>query len=249
MAKKNGDNEQTSLVLRSDNYAIAQYDQAALKAAILDNLEGEELRPTDLTRIKVPASGGKAFTVPSIDSEEKLEKTLQGIIIYNRTARAYWAKGLDEGGGGVPPDCFSSGDIGIGNPGGNCHTCPLNEFGTAKRGGKAGRGKACKEMRVAFLLRPGLMLPDALIIPPSSLASFKRYKVSLTTHAKPITGVVTEIGLAPAKNKDGVEYVSLTFRRVKDLDPESVKHIASYSEGMRTVLGSVAVSSQEEVSG
>ena len=63
MATKKNEEKQTTtaMVLRDNGYSIAKFDPEQLRASIVDNLEGEDLRPTDLTRIKVPASGGRAF--------------------------------------------------------------------------------------------------------------------------------------------------------------------------------------------
>jgi hypothetical protein len=58
---------------------------------------------------------------------------------------------------------------GIGEPGGKCATCPLNQFGSAKNG--EGKGKACTE----FYNFPAMVVDDEGLIHPEGLVvkSFK----------------------------------------------------------------------------
>lgn len=234
MAKKNGEKKtETAMVLKDDGYVLAKYTGEQMASAIKSNLEGEDLRPTDLARITVPSGTSKAFELPSLTGEGQTVKEMQGVIIHNAPGRAYWKVAIDEGGGNQPPDCFSSdGCNGIGDPGGLCRDCPMNVFGSAKKG----RGKACKETRVAFLLRPSSVLPAALVVPPSSLGVFKKFKVAMTSEAKIIAESVVKIGLREDRNADGVVYNQLTFGFVKDLDEESAKRIAVYAESMKSAL-------------
>ena len=69
--------------------------------------------------------------IATLEGEESA-KTVEGIIVGWRPARIYWKKGLNEGGGKLPPDCTSiDGFIGIGDPGGACATCPFSKFGSS----------------------------------------------------------------------------------------------------------------------
>ena len=102
-------------------------------------------------RIKIPAGGVLQFEIPNGDPQHPdYRPTLTGVILYNHASCANWPEG-DEYNDDVPPLCSSvDGKQGYGEPGGTCATCTLSQFGSASNG----RGKACKNMRVLYLLRP-----------------------------------------------------------------------------------------------
>ncbi len=104
---------------------------------IRDNLGGQKIDSFDLDRIQVPGGGSVSWQIRGLTESE--EKSVHGVVIHQHLSRAYWKKGIDEGGGNTPPDCQSSDTIhGVGNPGGVCEICPKAQFGTAPGGGGAG---------------------------------------------------------------------------------------------------------------
>lgn len=236
--------ENALVVLDKHDFALAKYTAEDLREVILGNLEGEELGPQNLTRIRIPSGGGKAFAVPSVDGDDQVTKTVSGVILHARTQRAYWMTSFDEGGGGNPPDCSSQeGRIGFGSPGGICKDCPLNKFGSA---GEEKGGKACREMKLVFLLRPELLLPDVVVLPPTSLGAFKTYATMLTGRAIPFTSIITEIGLTEKQSDGGIKYSQATFRGVERLDPDSQAHVKKYAASMKTALEAVKVQAEPE---
>lgn len=171
-----------------------------LSEALQENFGGEGIQPGDLERVTVPAGGALSWEVPTIDGEGDSVKTLEGVIVSWARPRAYWDRDLEETGGGQPPDCTSddgvhgSGMYGPGsedNPTGACETCPMNEWGS----GRDGRGKACKEMRVLYLLQEGNVLPVTVTLPPTSIAPLRRYMLRLANQGIPYYGVVTKLAL------------------------------------------------------
>jgi hypothetical protein len=170
---------------------------------ITQTLAGEPLTPTDLSRIKVPTGGGTSWTVPTASGDET-HKELTGILVHVTRQRAYWPDATPTG---EPPMCVSSDCVtGVGDPGGKCGTnanpaCPHNQWGTAiKQDGSQGRGKACKETKMLFLLREERMLPDVVAVPPGSLQTAKKYLLKLCNEIKkPYFHVVTELTLTKTK--------------------------------------------------
>ncbi len=159
--------------------------------AIRTNLGGEKITDRDLDRITLPAGGSRQWEVPTIEGSEYTD-TLEGIIIHQTLPRAYWKKDLDEGGGRTPPDCSSpDGERGFFSeeafaedevrPSGDCFSCPFNEWNTASRGS----GKACKEKRMLFLLRPGDMLPVVVQAPSTSIQPVRKHFLRLTNQNPP----------------------------------------------------------------
>jgi hypothetical protein len=167
--------------------------------------ENGGMQASDLDTIIIPAGGGSHWMIPSLDGDEP-EKVLEGIIVAWAPSRRYWEKGLDdkdtEKG---PPQCSSddgmhgNGEFGPRsalNPTGECESCPMNQFGTLD--GKD--GKACKEYRMLFMLRPETVLPVQVQLPVTSIPAIRKYFLRLSSNALPYYGLVTRLGLEQIKS-------------------------------------------------
>ena len=155
---------------KADTFLALQADASNTLAIIRENLGNDRITDRDLDRITVPLGGGVTWTVPTLEGEDTA-KSLEGIIVHWTSPRAYWATGMEVG-GNTPPDCSSpGGEIGYGDPGGDCYTCPLNQWGSAD----GGSGKACKEKRMLFLLRATDLLPIVIQAPSTSIQPVKPY--------------------------------------------------------------------------
>jgi hypothetical protein len=230
------------VALNNGKYALAQFTPEQLHEAVAMNFEGEELRPQDLDRVRMPSGGGISFEVPQLDGEIEPVKMLRGIIVAHHLGRAYWKESLDDSGGGTPPDCASrDGKNGQGDPGGLCSKCKLNEFGT----GKKERGKACKEMKLIFLLQPTSLLPIVVVLPPTSLQAFKKYLMRLTMSATPYSKVETEISLEKDHNADGIEYAKAKFKVAQKLDEASANFVTDYARSMQAAFESIDIGSDD----
>lgn len=207
------------------------------------NLAGDDISIGDLDRIKVPSGGGTTWTVNTIEGEKQI-KTLEGIILHVARRRAYWENSNPTG---EQPDCSSVDCItGHGDPGGPCASCPMNEFGTAqKQGGGTGRGKACKETALLFLLRPGANLPEAVVVPPGSLKPVRQYRVKLTV---PYFSAITRLELEKASNKDGIAFAKIKPSFIGQLPPQAADEIRSFSEALAGVFNAASVD-REDVEG
>lgn len=207
---------------------------------IRSNMAGDEVGVGDLTRIRVPAGGGTAWVVPSVEGEQSLP-AIEGIIIHVARRRAYW-ESTDPS--GDPPDCSSNDCVrGVGNPGGDCGTCPFNEFGSSVRqDGKPGRGKRCKESTLLFLLREGGRLPDVVVVSPASIKPVKQYRLQLPV---PYFACMTRLELRKQKNKDGISYAEVVPTFVGRLEPAAVESVKNYAESMRAIFAATSVDHDE----
>jgi len=199
------------------------------KEVFLENLDdGETVDMSIFPRIKVPSGGAKIWSLPISDDEddELAVKKFQAVIISKHKIRVYWDKDMQEG-SGEPPVCIS-GDakIGIGNPGGDCRTCPFAQFGSD------GTGQACKLKERLYLLVvekkdgkyvPLTQLPMIFDLPPTSLKNFKKYISSLTFKGNLYYGVITEFGLEGKKNANGIDYAEATFKFIEALPKDKAK--------------------------
>jgi hypothetical protein len=201
---------------------------------IVANLAGESLTMADFNRIKVPSSGGTKWTIESAAGAEMAD-TIEGVILHNTRRRAYWSNPNPSQ---SLPDCSSADMVnGCGSPGGPCIACPFNQFGSAING----HGKACKEVRLFFVLRKGQVLPDVVSVPPGSLKNVRKYLTSLPI---PFFGVITQLGLEKASTADGVSYARIVPKMVGTLDEAGQQAILSLMKQYET-FSSVAIDASD----
>lgn len=194
---------------------------------LADDMEGLQM---SFQRIKIPSGGNLVFEIPTDDPDNpNYEKTVEGVLIHHHDANAYWAEGseYDEN---TPPLCSSvDGKLGIGEPGGLCATCALNLYGSAPKG----HGKACKNMRMLYLLRSGESIPIQISLPPTSLKPFKTFiNQVFLLRRRPSYSSVIQIGLRKENNGSN-DYSVATFRLVENFEGEQLAQIRSYAESFK----------------
>ena len=228
------------LATKTDYIALAA-SAGALAETVGENLGDDTITDRDLDRVLIPAGGGRAWEIPSIDGVETAE-TLEGIIVHWTMPRAYWRESLEQSGGKAPPDCFSAdGLVGIGDPGGDCTVCPHNQWGTAiSTNGEPGPGKACKEKRLLFVLRPSDTIPLVVQAPSTSIAPIRKYLMRLAQSALPYYAVVTQLGLERVEGGPFV-YSRITLQLVDWLGDEMVNRIREYRAAISPTLGASVV--------
>lgn len=231
--KEQGD-EETALATIESQYPVLAGDVQATMEVIRENLGGEQIGPNDLTRVKVPGSGATTWEVPTASGEQS-QKELEGVIVFHKQARTYWAEGLEEG-GGKPPDCWSDDAVtGHGEPGGDCATCQFAQFGSDDKE----RGQACKLMRQLFILRPGQFLPTLVTVPPSSLKGARAYLLGLASEGIPYYGVKTKLTLEKQKNQDGIAFAQINFLAGEKLDGDDKARVKGYVDAIKGSLNRV----------
>ena len=201
-------------------------DMEAFSTEELDE-ERDGLSP-NLPRVKIPGGGGLTFEMPGDDPEHPvMEPTLRGVIVHSHTMNAYWPPEADNN---DPPTCSAlTGMFGVGVPGGACVTCPNNRFGS----GEKGKSKACKNMRVLYLLQEGEYMPVQLNLPPTSLRAYDQfYTTAFGMRRRGICGSVVELGLKRATS-DGTTFSVVTFQLVGDLEGENLLAAKQYASAFR----------------
>lgn len=200
-----------------------------LRALIEENYAGEEMSIV-FDRVRIPPGGATKFEIPTGDPDSPEEAAeIMGVIVDHYRVNAYWPGEFS--GEGTPPQCYSAdGVTGTGDPGGPCERCEHNRWGT----GKKERGRACKNMRRLYVLRPGETLPVVLTLPPTSLGAFRDFLRNLTfRHRMSLAEAVVRIGLKKAKNADGIAYSEVTLAPVGRLPKEQAQKIKAYAEALK----------------
>lgn len=216
---------------------------AELIGMVRENLGGEGLSPSDLDRVKVPAGGGKTWEVPTFEGEVSTG-VIEGVVIDRATRRAYWPDAYS--GASDPPQCYSNDGLsGVGEPGGDCSSCPFNQYESAENG----VGKACKETRQMFVLTPDSLIPLIITVPPASLKNVRSYFMRLLSAQISPLGVVTKIGLEQAKSTTGILYSKVTLTAGDRLDADAEARMREYAKILQPAFAAAdaAAIQQDEV--
>lgn len=239
MSDNNGN---TTLPAVVQQYSIMTMDHQDLAEVLRDNTAGQ-LSRLDLPTVKIPAGGGTSWTIPDVEEGDRNEKSLRGIVVYQTVVRGYWEQTFEATGGGTPPTCYSNdGRRGVGEPGGDCATCKLNQWGTDPRGGN---GKACREMRLIFMIQEHDILPFVVALPPTSVRPAHQFFVGLARKGIGYYAVVTEVGLEQDKSAAGIRYSKATFKMVGKLTPEQVAVVKAYREALIPTLREIRVTAED----
>lgn len=231
----------------SENRSLAVVQDFGLPAlddsfgqAMAEEMEGLQI---SFDRVKIPTGGGLAFEVPGDDPENPdMVKEIVGVIVDHYPVNAYWAEKF--AGQNTPPDCSAlDGKNGTGNPGGNCKTCPNNQWGSDPEGTG---GKACKNMHRIYILREGDVFPLLLTLPPTSLKNFADYL------AKRVIGkrrrsyqVLTKISLKKATSNGGITYSQAVFSVARVLSEEAARKAEEYAKNIRPLTRSLEIVGDE----
>lgn len=232
----------TALVPAAQFAALAEASGDML-ATIRDNIGADKITDRDLDRVVLPLGGAVNWAVPTLDGEDSL-KSLDGIIVHWTMPRAYWKQNLEDVGGQAPPDCSSTnGDFGVGNPGGDCFTCPLNQWESAERG----KGKACKEKRLLFLLRADDLLPIVVQAPATSISGIRKYLLRLASNSLPYWAVITRLSLEKAQNGGGISYSRIVASSGGPIPQEQLAGVKAYVDSIKPlVTDTIVIPRQDE---
>jgi hypothetical protein len=222
----------------TENNALQVQKQGfnALANAEFGELMAEELNGLELTfeKVKIPSGGGIVYEVPGADGEPDTVKDFKAVILYHHPLNCYYKTKYT--GGSNPPDCGSfDGIAGIGDPGGKCKTCPLNQYESADEG----KGKACKNRRRIYILREGDVFPMLLSLPTGSLKVFTKYVQLLITQNHSTNTVVTKFSLKKAINKGGIDFSQGVFALDRELTPDEKTAIQPLMEQVKEYAASV----------
>ncbi|MBS6355365.1 hypothetical protein [Oscillibacter sp.] len=191
---------------------------------LAEDMDGIQL---NFRQVKVPAGGTLQYEIPTEDPDvPDYDRFLEGIILFHHPSNAYWPD-VEDGGDGenVPPQCQAlDGKFGHGSPGGLCASCGYNRFGTR------GKGKACKNMHMVYLLRSGEFMPLQITLPPTSIKPFNEFvSRAFLLHRRGICSALVQLGLKKMNNgKD--DYSVTTFKLLRYFEGEELCQIRNYAD-------------------
>ena len=221
----------------NQNSDLMKQEKFMLPTMIEGDFSAEELAEDadglqmSFQRVKIPAGGTLQFEMPSDDPDNPdYEKTLVGVILHNHATCAYWPAGSEYDDDTTPLCSSVDGKQGYGEPGGVCEACALSQFGSASNG----RGKACKNMRVLYLLRSGEFMPLAINLSPTSISPFREFlNQGFVFRNRATYGSLVEIGLKRQTNPEGKDYSVATFKRLGDFHGDQLAAVRKYALSFR----------------
>lgn len=226
MGYNNENNTEALAMMENFQLPDVVSDAAFSGEDLAEDMDGLQL---SFQRVKIPAGGALQFEIPGDDPENPdYAKYLEGVILYNHASGAYWQEGSEYDENTTPLCSTVDGKVGIGEPGGACAICPFNQFGT----GKDSKGKACKNMRVLYLLRDGDYLPIQLTLPPTSIRPYSDfYSMVFAPKRRATYGSVVQIGLKRMDN--GNLYSVATFKKLYDFSGEKLVQVKACADSFR----------------
>lgn len=220
-----------------DNNTMMERTQFMFPSQIEGDFSDEELSEDmegvtlSLPRAKIPGGGTLQFEITSDDPENPdYAKSIVGVLLYTHMANAYWPESEDSS-SDEPPMCQSwDGKCGHGTPGGSCLDCMLNQYGSSNKGG----GKACKNMRMLYILRNGESMPLQLALPPTSLKPYSEFvSAAFLSRRRGICSGLVQISLKKKVNETGHDYSVAVFKKLYDFSGEDLAAAKSLSAGCR----------------
>ena len=220
-------------------------DAGFTKEELAQDMDGLQL---GFRRVKIPSGGQVQFELPGEDPDNPdYAKTLEGVIVYSHNANAYWVGGQNDDENTVP-DCQSTnGKLGYGAPGGICAACPYNQFGSDPDPKGTGKGKACKNQRVIYLLRSGDVMPVQLTLSPTSLRPYSDFvNAAFVLRRRGVCGSVVRIGLKKVSNGKN-EYSVATFKRLYDFNGEELARVRAYANSFKEQIELILAQRTENI--
>lgn len=227
MGYMNENNTEALAIMENFQLPDTLADAAFSREDLAEDMDGLQM---SFQRVKIPSGGALQFELPGDDPENPdYTKTLEGVILYNHSSGAYWQEGSEYDENSTPLCSTLDGKVGIGDPGGSCAVCPFNQFRSAPDGKG---GKACKNMRVLYLLRDGDYLPIQLTLPPTSIRPYSDFQnVAFASKRRATYGSVVQIGLKRMDN--GNLYSVATFKKLYDFSGEKLAQVVACAESFR----------------
>ena len=222
---------------------VADTSTGFTKEELAEDIDGLRL---GFQCVKIPGGGQLQFELTGEDPDNPdYTKYLEGVIVYSHNANAYWPTGEDYD-DNTPPSCQSTdGKVGYGCPGGLCADCPNNRYGSDTKG--TGKGKACKNQRIIYLLRSGEAMPIQLSLSPTSIRPYTDFvNASFVSRRRGVCGSVVQIGLKKKSNgKD--DYSVATFKRLYDFTGEELAQIRAYANSFKEQIELILTQRAEDI--
>ncbi len=234
MAKKaESTSSQTELaIIPSSNFAalVPQGDLAEAMTAMAE--VGEEMRPEDLIKVKLPSGGGTQWEIPSAMGIERTD-SITGVLVGWQKCGLLWPnddpiegqkpvlRTMDlqtaEQVGPIPDDMVETLEKHrLSENTFDWKELPYNQWNT----GKDGVGKRCKEQRIMFILREQDIFPLVITAGAGSLKTVVPWYTSTQQLRVVWYRLIVELTLKKASSKSGIGYSQIIPKAVGKVSKE-----------------------------
>ena len=101
-------------------------------------------------------------------------------------------------------------------------------------------------MHRIYILMSGQVIPTLLVLPPSSIASWRNYiGKKIVVKGKRPWMVLTKVTLKKEKNENGIAYSQAVFTKVADLAPAECAEIKPLAESFKAMTRSIVMQSAD----
>jgi len=215
--------------------------------------QAESIENVTLPRVKIM---GAAACLYEFGDTNDTERSFTGVILNYHPRNVMWDKPYGEEraeGEDSSPACSSVNNV-VGHPRRgfehkmleetangtesiNCKECKYAQWGSKRLISEKGnaKGKACTNQRSLYIMMDDRATPVELTLPPTSLAGYDEYLMSLVNKTLPVQSVVTKFS-QEKKEKKGLEWAQATFEMVAELDGEQFTKIMELREQFSAVI-------------
>ncbi len=191
--------------------------------------EERDITANDFRRITTPKTA--VWEIPDSNEPDgiRLEKTIEGVPIFWKMSRAYYPGKFGES---PIPACYSvDAKTGIGNPGGECASCPLAKFGDNDE------TPECRLRTEVYLLTPGSILPTVLVFSPANNKAWSDFKREVFhTRYLPLHRAMVSFGLTPEKSSNKLEYMRITPRFLGAIPDDYSEQLLAFKRSLTAAL-------------
>lgn len=178
-----------ALAIPTSSYiAVNGLSDITLEELLEANYGGQMPPPHKLTQIHIPGGGGLTWEIPGVGGEPELVREFVGVALHAQPGRVKYKNPFGKGPKEAPVCQSNDGITGVGQPGGECATCPLAQWVDGKR-------PECPEHISVYILRPTSLIPVVLTLPATSIKPWNDYKNGLFNAMTPVYGAETKFSL------------------------------------------------------
>ena len=106
-------------------------------------------------------------------------------------------------------------------------------------------GKRCNDIAMLYIFRKDTMMPDVIVVPPSSLKSMREYAMKLMQSGLRMTDVATKLVLEQAQSATGIKYSKLAMKFSRKLTDDERGRMGEVSAILTKTASSASVSAAD----
>jgi hypothetical protein len=222
-----------------------------IRAELLRQQAASITTPQRLPRARILPQGALAF---QFTDTEQTVRSFDGVVVAHHPANILWdrpygtpnvpenerfpACSASDGIVAVPREGFYHQALGHEATGDEriaCATCPYNEWESARLIGRQGRGKACTNQRIVYLVTEDRQSPVQLTLSSTSIPVFDEYLLNLLNRGLPVQAVLTRFS-QERKTRGTLVWSVVTYEMLTQLNQPTFDHVMDLRAQFQNVM-------------